>query len=235
MRESDQTQHPKILSIETSGVHCGVALSIGARLASVLSHDVPAIHDRELATMTETLLNSHSLSVKDLDAVAVSEGPGSFTGLRIGIAFAKALCWDNAPRLIPVPTLLAQAMSASAAAALTDCDAILVCVLSQRDKYYAQIFDRDLQARSAIVSGSREDVLHACKIVHRPFVCGPAADDFPEFTSLPHFRSLSVQSIADLASALYAAERFSDAQVFVPHYVQDFQPKIQAKKLSPSA
>lgn len=93
-----------ILTIETSGLRCGVALWDG-RLIDFTETVDNLRHNEVLFNRINTLLYRAHVAMKDLSAVAVSSGPGSFTGLRVGMAAAKGLCWTLKIPLIAVPTL----------------------------------------------------------------------------------------------------------------------------------
>ncbi len=109
----------KIISIETSGPVCAVALSDNDTIVSEYSSSDGNPHDAYCAEYVRNLLaDNNSLGIENIDAVAISSGPGSFTGLRIGASIAKALCFkesddDYAPKLISVPTLSAFAYYAT--------------------------------------------------------------------------------------------------------------------------
>lgn len=96
---------PNILHIETSGKSCSIAISSNE---TVLAHQLieeERSHASSLTIMIEDALNSCQLGPEKLDAVSVSEGPGSYTGLRIGISVAKGICYGANIPLIAVPTL----------------------------------------------------------------------------------------------------------------------------------
>lgn len=94
-----------ILCIETSGKLCSVALFKGEECVGYQSHLEPNAHARILFTLIETCLTESGVSMSQLSAVAVSKGPGSYTGLRIGVAAAKGLCHAMNFPLIAVSTL----------------------------------------------------------------------------------------------------------------------------------
>lgn len=95
-----------ILQIETTTTNCSVAISKeGKTIALKEKRDQKYIHAESLHTFIKEALQDASLSLKQLDAVAVSEGPGSYTGLRIGVSSAKGLCYALEKPLIGVPTL----------------------------------------------------------------------------------------------------------------------------------
>ncbi len=83
----------KILALESSATAASVALCEGERLIAHSFRDTGLTHSQTLLPMTEELLAHCGLSVSDLDLIAVAAGPGSFTGLRIGVATAKGLAW----------------------------------------------------------------------------------------------------------------------------------------------
>jgi len=96
-----------ILAVETSSPVCGVSLctSKGEKDKEVLIH--PRIHAEKLAVICQDLLLRHTLKVSQLDGIAVSAGPGSFTGLRIGMSFVKGLAYAHQVPVAAVNTLYA--------------------------------------------------------------------------------------------------------------------------------
>lgn len=96
---------PYLLGIESSGTTCGVCLSSGAEVIVEVRAEITHVHSRMLAPFVDTVLEAAGLQVRELSAIVLSSGPGSFTGLRIGYAIAKGLA--HIPRLpiVEVPTL----------------------------------------------------------------------------------------------------------------------------------
>ena len=100
-----------ILSIETATDWCGIALFIDGECKEKIQKKIPKKHSEKLPIFySEVILNSR-FDDNELDAIAVSIGPGSFTGLRIGLGFAKGLAFSKSIPIIPVPTLDIIAMS----------------------------------------------------------------------------------------------------------------------------
>ena len=100
-----------ILALETSSQHCSVALQFGAKTATRL--DASALsHSRSLLSMIDDILKEAKVSLADLDGIAVTRGPGSFTGLRIGIAVAQGLAFGHQLPIVPVSSLAAVAYNA---------------------------------------------------------------------------------------------------------------------------
>ncbi|HNR06776.1 MAG TPA: tRNA (adenosine(37)-N6)-threonylcarbamoyltransferase complex dimerization subunit type 1 TsaB [Saprospiraceae bacterium] len=100
-----------LLHIETSTEVCSIAISKGPHLLSNEQERQGRKHAQWLPLMIESARQKASVGLKDLDAVCYSRGPGSYTGLRVGLSTAKGLCFGLAKPLIGVPTLLAMAHS----------------------------------------------------------------------------------------------------------------------------
>ncbi len=98
-----------LLGIETATPVCGVALGREDAILVERSLNVGTHHVERLLPMVRDALAEAGLGLRDLDGIAVSIGPGSFTGLRIGLSTAKSLCWSAGLPLVAVPTLEAMA------------------------------------------------------------------------------------------------------------------------------
>ena len=95
-----------ILNIETSSKNCSVSLSSTGKLLSHFELEDNKYRHSELLTSTiQDILSNEKLNVKDLDAISIGVGPGSFTGLRIGFSVAKGLCYPHKIKLIGISTL----------------------------------------------------------------------------------------------------------------------------------
>ena len=94
-----------ILAIESASTVCGTALYLNDKMVEMDEVIQPRIHSERLPVIIDNILNKHNVKVADLDGIAVSEGPGSFTGLRIGMSLAKGLAVTVGIPIIPVPTL----------------------------------------------------------------------------------------------------------------------------------
>ncbi len=115
-------------------------MSAGAEIIAEYSQHGTNIHDKLLAEYIRRIIDDTGNTIDGLDCVAVSSGPGSFTGLRIGAAVAKGICYGNKPALIPVPTLYALAYAAIGTARALKLDGITATVHSHRKLFYAQHF-----------------------------------------------------------------------------------------------
>lgn len=138
----------KILALESSAkaASCAV-LSDGELLASAWQA-TSLTHSRTLLPMVEDMLNNSELSVQEIDAVAVAAGPGSFTGLRIGIAAVKGLAWAAEKPCIPVSTLEAMAWP------LAHLEGNIICAMDARRQ---QIYNAVFLAEGGELTRLRED------------------------------------------------------------------------------
>ena len=128
----------KILALETSAKSCSVAVAEQDTLLGCSYLNSSLTHSATLLPMVERLLSDLGLSPKALDGIAVSAGPGSFTGLRIGIAAAKGLAWANDLPCLGVSTLEAMALP------LSHASAELICAMDARRN---QVYNACFQAQ----------------------------------------------------------------------------------------
>lgn len=124
-----------LLAFESSAKSASVALLRDGVLVAEYMQNSGQTHSRTLLKMAEDLLNNCDLTIEDVDAVAAAIGPGSFTGLRIGLAAAKGLAWGRQIPCVGVSTLEAMARSAAMA------DGIYVCCMdARRQQVYNAVF-----------------------------------------------------------------------------------------------
>ena len=126
-----------ILSIETSSTICGVSVFNGNKIMSTIERESNRKHAEILPGFIKELLKDSDISLDSLDAIAVSIGPGSFTGLRIGLGFAKGIAFAQNLPIIPVPTIQSLAYS------LKMIEPLNGIVYSHSSKVYFQEFQWD--------------------------------------------------------------------------------------------
>ena len=125
----------KILAIETATEICGVSYIEDNNVIATVEENIPRQHAKSLPLFYEKLVVDTGLKLSDLDGIAISIGPGSFTGLRIGLSYSKGLAFGQSLPLIPVPTLKALMDSGGEYSGTG-----LVLLYSHRDIVYAQKF-----------------------------------------------------------------------------------------------
>ena len=125
----------KILAIETATEICGVSYIEDDNVIATVEENIPRQHAKSLPLFYEKLVANTGLNLSSLDGIAISIGPGSFTGLRIGLSYSKGLAFGQGLPLIPVPTLRALMDSGGEYSG-----AGLALLYSHRDIVYAQKF-----------------------------------------------------------------------------------------------
>ena len=217
-----EKEYYKILCVETSGICCGVALGINGELLNHHELHVPNIHDSKLAEITSRVLRESNTDIKDIDAVAVSAGPGSFTGLRIGVSFCKALCFGNNPKLILCSTLRAFAFSAHQTANHR-AENIISIIPAQRGLYYVQRFSTDASPASTVTLVHQEDV--SSIIEQNSLIVGNGAKEFQTGFKEEDYCDLSPRHLLGYSFSMFCEDALTDVADATPYYFQDFIPK----------
>ncbi|MFH1850980.1 MAG: tRNA (adenosine(37)-N6)-threonylcarbamoyltransferase complex dimerization subunit type 1 TsaB [Candidatus Neomarinimicrobiota bacterium] len=131
----------RLLALDTATEICSVALVTDGRLQQKVEAHIPRQHAEQLPLFYRELIERSGQAPAELDGIAVSIGPGSFTGLRIGLSFAKGLAYGFGLPIVPVPTLVALARTAT-----TTPGRYKILLHSHRDKVYHQDFERTVEA-----------------------------------------------------------------------------------------
>ncbi len=217
----------KILAIETSGRVCGAAVAIDGVLVSSTEIIREAAHDAFLADVVSSALRFADVALADVDVVAISVGPGSFTGLRIGASFVKGLAFSGTPRILPVPTLTSLHYAALEVATLSGSASITAVIPSHRDLWYVQ--------QSPCTAGVSEHLVRVCgeeelrAMIHDDtFVVGPGAERL--VSNAPSgLTRLSARFVAFASWNLMQANApYADVDTFVPQYQQEFEPRTSS-------
>lgn len=132
-----------ILAIETATDVCGVALVHGGAVVAQRTVSEKNVHSEKLLPMVDDVLKESSLSLSVVDAIAVSIGPGSFTGLRIGLSTAKGLAVAQTKRVVPVPTLDALAFEYHRSLRTHTSSVVCPLIDAKRDEVYFSFYEAD--------------------------------------------------------------------------------------------
>lgn len=216
-----------ILSIETSGTTCSISISEKENTLLTYSLNGKNLHDKMLAELVSRSLVDIGVKVHELDAVAVSSGPGSFTGLRIGGSFAKGLCFNNKPKLISVPTLDAIGEYYSNYAIIINKEYLIPMIPSFKGNYYYKIFD--IKGNDTV--GIIHDDLDSIRQYKDYLVVGPGTPEYERSKGIDLY-SLNAEIISKTAFKYYQLNKFIDSEDFVPLYVSDFRPGPKRKELN---
>lgn len=231
-----------ILCIETGTDVCSVGLARDGELLSLRESDEGRDHARKVGVFVDELLREMDLAPDELDAVAVGKGPGSYTGLRIGVSFAKGLCYGLQKPLVAVGSLdalveVAREDYEAGILQVDDWDRAVLCPMvdARRMEVYAQLFDaegRPLSEVSAEVVDA--DSFAACRSAGRPFVifgngARKCADVLPDATLVSV--TPSARGLARLAQQALDEGRTEDIAYFEPFYLKDFVVTTSKKRL----
>lgn len=226
-----------ILNIDTSTNVCSVAVSQdGACIFDKEDHSGPNHAERLGAFVDEALsfIDNHAIP---LDAVAVSCGPGSYTGLRIGVSMAKGICYGRDVKLLAVPTLELLCVPVLLREMVTDDDALLCPMLdARRMEVYAQLFTRSLREVRPIQADVVDaDTYREYLDKHPVYFFGNGAMKCKEVIDYPNAHFIEgiealAKNMLPLAERRMAREEFEDVAYFVPFYLKDFVAK-QPRKL----
>ncbi len=212
----------KILSIESSSSVCSVCLSVDDLIISEYNIYEKNVHDKLLSKVIKTLLDDIEIRINELNAIAVSSGPGSFTGLRIGFAIAKGICFDGKIKFLAIPTLKAIANEQLEIAKLCSKDFILSVIYSNENLFYTQLFDLKLEEQSEVKILTNEEIENT--FGKNYFITGPAAriikPETPDFLT-----KLTASTISKLAIKYYEDSIFVDPSEITPDYYQRFKIK----------
>lgn len=226
-----------ILHIETSTDVCSVAISKdGVCLFEREDHEGQN-HAVKAGVFVDEALSYADSQLMDLDAVAVSCGPGSYTGLRVGVSMAKGVCFGRGLRLISVPTLELLCVPVLLREKVKEDNALLCPMIdARRMEIYAQIFDRSLHEVRPTQADVVDGDTYRQWLDERPvYFFGNGAAKCMDAIDHPNARLIeSIEPLArwmfPLAEKRFFREEFEDVAYFVPFYLKDFVAK-QPKKL----
>lgn len=227
-----------ILLIESTTTNCSVGLfdvESEQIIASVSENSQSLNHAEQLPIQIEKLLAANKLETKNLVAVAVSKGPGSYTGLRVGTSLAKGLCMALSIPLIAVSTLEAMARSIENASA----QYILPMLDARRMEVYSQLFNNQLDFKPETeVIAEVIDEGYFNKFSNASVVLvGPGASKLKElllnFSNLELIDGVFPDAVfmASLAGEAFKKQLFEDIAYYEPFYLKDFIALKSTKNL----
>lgn len=238
----------KILGIETATDLCGAAVVGGGKLLSQISLTTPHVHSEKLVPLIDESLRQAGTVIGELDGIAVSIGPGSFTGLRIGLSVAKGLCFASRKPLTAVGTLEAVAYDSWRREITHDALHILSLIDARRDELYAALYQISSGGLKEVIPPAAfrlEDIYGMTSDLQKLFVAGPGSEKFRKFIEKVETKrgSAYIIPVAGQSDASAAGVAFLGAEnlkrgktesvdSLEPLYVKEFytvvqQPKVQ--------
>ena len=224
-------QTPMILCLETATTVCSVALNESCCTIALRESEKQNAHSEKITNFIREVMETAGIGYSQLDAVAVSQGPGSYTGLRIGVSTAKGICYAADLPLMAIDTLEAMAygMKAKLGSQLADNDLLIPMIDARRMEVYASVFDAHLQkindtAALVIDENSFADL----RKDHHLWLFGDGApklkqlfENQPNITIVDGFKP-SAAYMLPLADKALREQRFVDVAYFEPFYLKDF-------------
>ena len=220
-----------ILCLETATPVCSVALNSACCTLAMRETDGQNAHSEKITNFIRAVMEEAGIGYSQLDAVAVSQGPGSYTGLRIGVSTAKGICYAADLPLMAIDTLEAMAygMKEKLGGQLEPNDLLIPMIDARRMEVYASVFDANLKkinetAALVINEHSFDDLLEG----HRLWLFGDGAPKLGKlFEGRPNVNIIdgfkpSAAYMRLLAEQALQKQQFVDVAYFEPFYLKDF-------------
>jgi tRNA threonylcarbamoyladenosine biosynthesis protein TsaB len=220
---------PLILNIETSTSVCSVALAEDGQLLSLKEENKGNTHAEHITLFIEDVIKQAGKNISQLDAVAVSSGPGSYTGLRIGASTAKGLCYGLDKSLISVSTLKALACRVEPLDEQT-----LLCPMidARRMEVYCAVYDSALNeilpvTAKVIDADSFSDLLASRKMLFFGDGAAKCKSVLSHQSNAVFIDDVftSAASMVGLSHQKYLNKEFEDVALFEPFYLKEFYGK----------
>lgn len=218
-----------ILNIETATKNCSVSLAKNGQ--TILCKEIAELgysHAEKLHVFIEEIISEAKISFADLKAIAVSQGPGSYTGLRIGVSAAKGLCYALSIPLIAIDTLTVLASQ------LDHNDGIIVPMIdARRMEVYSAIFN----AKKEMIREVQAEILTEASfaaiddVVYFVGDCNEKAKTVltkPNFVFIDNVFYPSAKDMSALSFQKFEENAFEDVAYFEPYYLKDFMVQTKA-------
>lgn len=220
-----------ILNIETATTNCSVSVAKEGKLLSLKEENTPNYsHSEQLHVFIRDVIKEAGISMSDLDAVAVSKGPGSYTGLRIGVSAAKGLCFSLDIPLMGIPTLESMVYQSDT----EGLDFVIPLLDARRMEVYSEVYDSNLQRlRETKAEIIDVDSFKEYSSQGKVLLLGSGAEKCKNILENSNFSFESevvpsAKQMCFLAHSKFENSDFEDVAYFEPFYLKDFI--LQKKK-----
>ena len=227
----------RILLIETSTALCSTALAENGAIISYRESSAPKAHASLTAVFIDEMLKEKGISIADCDAICVSMGPGSYTGLRVGVSTAKGLCFGSGKPLMAVGTLDTLVAQAVAEGLVPEgCRYIIPMIDARRMEVYSAVFTPDCQQITETQPVIVDENSFASQLEEGPVLfIGDGAGKCADVIKHPNAGFVQCWPKADAmlkpAMEAYKEKRFKDVAYFEPFYLKEFVASVSKKKM----
>jgi tRNA threonylcarbamoyladenosine biosynthesis protein TsaB len=226
-----------ILLLETATHVCSVSLARDGEVIENRESKEEKSHASQLTVFIQEVLQAHQLKATELDAVAVSKGPGSYTGLRIGVSTAKGLCYGADVPLIAIDTLKAMAWGIKNTTEYEPDAWICPMIDARRMEVYAAIYNANLEEQRGIKAEVIDENSYGSWLQDRTiYFMGTGADKLVDVIKHPNAKVIehfvpSANYIASMAEKAYQQKKFEDVAYFEPFYLKEFMATVPKKNI----
>ncbi len=220
-----------ILNIETSTEVCSVCLSKDGKSMFTIDDDSSNSHSKILIVLIEKIFKQANITLSNLDAIAISDGPGSYTGLRIGMATAKALCYSAEKPLITISSLhsLVNGLIQRQTSLTGDFDFIVIPMIdARRMEVYTAVYNQNLNELEPICAKIIDESSFKEHLEHsNVFFVGTGAEKCKTFfQNHPNARfddtKTSASHMIQLSEMAFSNQNFANLAYCEPFYLKDY-------------
>lgn len=218
----------RILCVDTSSFICSISIFENLSLISSNSSEVEKSHSKLIIQLIDQSLKDAKIKINELDAFAVSMGPGSYTGLRIGVSTIKGLCYSLDKPLISINTL--EILSKSALNHINNYNDFFICPMidARRMEVFTKMLDNDFNEvekdKALILDDKSFNDIGGGKSI---YFFGDGSNKFQKITNNKNFHFIdniisSSKNMGELANIKYENNQFENLTTFEPFYIKDF-------------
>lgn len=223
----------KIVSLDTSTTVCSIAIHENAQLMAEQSYYLKQSHSTLLPAIIKEMLTNCELTFEDIDAIAISAGPGSYTGLRIGTATAKGLAYSLDKPLIAVDTL--DTMVAQVLPFMSGMYLLCPMIDARRMEVYCKIVDQDhldVRSTSPLIVDENSFNMYNDQTV---YLFGNGAIKLKELLEGSNVKFIDgihphASAMGGLAADRYNLGQFEDLAYFEPDYLKEYRINVPSQK-----
>lgn len=222
-----------LLLIETATTNCSIALAkpSGERVHLVEKNEANFRHSDHLHLFIERCIEEAGITINQLSGVGVSMGPGSYTGLRIGVASAKGICYAN-----DIPLMAVNTLDVLARQCQTEKLNLLIPMLdARRMEIFTKVLSADFKEIQPTTASIVDESFVASLPQGKKYIFGSGAEKCKpfmqgeEFVFCDDIRVPSANDMVDLIAEKYKQEAFEDVAYFDPYYLKDFYTTAKKK------